>query len=138
MWWPTLQGMLEAVPSVASLVLVVKLVLAWGKLPDEVASHFGPSGEPNSWMSREGFGAVTIAACVVMALLYSPALGRGFEKVSLTFLLGQDMAMLVVVVAFWQAINFNVSGKRVNQLLIFSPLIILAVVLLFRQHLPGW
>jgi len=137
MHWPTLRGVFEAIPWVASLALLAKLILAWRKLPNEVACHFGLSGEPNGWMSREGFGAVTVAACVVMGLVYSPVLGHGYEKVSATFLFGLDMALLIVVIGLWQAINFNLNGKRLNLWLMFSPMIVLAGVLLVQGILAG-
>jgi hypothetical protein len=70
----TLRGASDAAPWVLAIALAAKLHLTWDKLPDQVASHFGLLGEPNAWMSREGFGAVTLLACVGMALLNSPAL----------------------------------------------------------------
>jgi len=68
---------------VASLVLAIALVAAIAQgfyyhplLPDRVASHFGPSGEPDDWMSRDGFMAVyagtlgfTAATMIVLAAL---------------------------------------------------------------------
>ncbi len=132
----TLRGALEAAPWVLAFALAAKLLFTWDKLPDEVASHFGLSGEPNAWMSREGFGAVTMLACVVMAFVNSPVLGRGFEKVSATFLLGMDAALLMVVIAFWQAIDFNAKGTRLRLWWIFAPIIVFLLFVLLGR-LPG-
>jgi Domain of unknown function (DUF1648) len=132
-----LRGVLEAAPWILAFLLAAKLVFSWDKLPDEVASHFSLSGKPNAWMSREGFGAITILACVLMALAVSPGLGRGRRDAPMGLLLGLDMAMLTVVIAFWQAINFNTKGKRLHPWWILAPIIVFALLDLFGRHLPS-
>lgn len=65
---PRLQGPLRArvalsaflVPALLSLVCLA-LALSWhGRLPDPVATHFGPRGEPNGWMSLNADYAINI------------------------------------------------------------------------------
>ena len=37
------------------LALIIRIAAVWGELPETMASHFGFSGEPDAWMSKQGF-----------------------------------------------------------------------------------
>jgi uncharacterized membrane protein len=37
------------------LLAVVRVAMTWSELPPTMASHFGASGQPDSWQSRDGF-----------------------------------------------------------------------------------
>jgi len=43
-----------------AIALAVRIWWVWSELPDTMASHFGPSGRPNAFMSKEGFFLVMI------------------------------------------------------------------------------
>ncbi|QEG21090.1 DUF1648 domain-containing protein [Mariniblastus fucicola] len=47
----------------------------WDQLPARVASHFGPGGQANGWMSKPGFVAVMLATQVGVAAMM---LGVGY------------------------------------------------------------
>ena len=47
------------------LAAIAQGVFSFAQLPETVASHFGPSGAPNGWMSKQSFFAIY---AVVIAL----------------------------------------------------------------------
>ena len=63
-------------------VFIIVLLLCLGHaayyyplLPDRVASHFGPSGRPDAWSSKDTFVSIYLFAVAVIAVLFS---GIGF------------------------------------------------------------
>src|SRR5688572_25688071 len=58
---------------VALLVTLVAAALRFathvGRLPPVVASHFGPSGEPDAWMSRGAFACFTLLPLGVVLIV---------------------------------------------------------------------
>jgi transcriptional regulator with XRE-family HTH domain len=70
--------------AVSSAGLLFALWLGSG-LPPQVASHFGAAGEPNGWMSRDGFvGSMVAALCLLpLALQVVLALGLKFGGVNI-------------------------------------------------------
>jgi uncharacterized membrane protein len=63
-----------AVPRLVTLAIVVlaavRVGTVWPDLPTQVASHFGPHGDPDGWMSREQFfGTIAAIGGGVSALL---------------------------------------------------------------------
>jgi uncharacterized membrane protein len=61
-----------------ALSLALRVWSVWPELPDTMASHFGPSGRPNAFMSKEGFFLVTalIGGGSVASLFAAPTLIR--------------------------------------------------------------
>lgn len=51
------------------LTAVVQMVLSFPHLPGRVASHFGPSGAPNGWMSKQSFFAIYAVMIVIAAFI---------------------------------------------------------------------
>jgi uncharacterized membrane protein len=52
------------------LLVGVRVATVWSELPPRMASHFGASGEPNGWTSREDFfGTVALIGGGTSALL---------------------------------------------------------------------
>ena len=54
-------------------VVALCLAQAWfyaSRLPERVASHFGPSGLPNAWMERGRFLGFYLGVVAVMALVF--------------------------------------------------------------------
>ena len=52
---------------VAAIATIAQVLWFSTKLPDPVASHFGPNGQPDAWMSRTGFLAMLVLLQVGMA-----------------------------------------------------------------------
>jgi uncharacterized membrane protein len=57
------------------LVLTLAAVAAhlayyYPQLPDTIASHFGPSGQPDDWSSKRTYAAVILAIAAVLALAF--------------------------------------------------------------------
>ncbi|HPZ97428.1 MAG TPA: DUF1648 domain-containing protein, partial [Phycisphaerae bacterium] len=50
-------------------MLLIELAVYYPRLPDRVASHFGASGEPDGWQSKQAFTTFTIAFPIVLAAL---------------------------------------------------------------------
>jgi len=61
-----------------ALALALRIWSLWPQLPDAMASHFGPSGRPNAFMSKEGFFLVMalIGGGSVASLFAAPTLIR--------------------------------------------------------------
>jgi uncharacterized membrane protein len=54
------------------LALIVRIAAVWGELPGTMASHFGVSGQPDGWMSKEGFFLVmAVVGGGTVALLFA-------------------------------------------------------------------
>jgi uncharacterized membrane protein len=49
------------------LAAVAQCVFSFAQLPATVASHFGPSGAPNGWMSKQAFFAIYAAVIAIAA-----------------------------------------------------------------------
>ncbi|HOJ73075.1 MAG TPA: DUF1648 domain-containing protein [Phycisphaerae bacterium] len=50
-------------------MLLIELAVYYPRLPDRVVSHFGASGEPDGWQSKQAFTTFTIAFPIVLAAL---------------------------------------------------------------------
>jgi uncharacterized membrane protein len=48
-------------------LLAVQLVVYYPRLPDRVASHFGPAGEADGWMDKQGLAIVSILSPIALA-----------------------------------------------------------------------
>jgi uncharacterized membrane protein len=54
---------------VAVAAFVVRVWLAWDRLPVQMASHFDFSGQPNDWMSKPAFFALDALVIAVIATI---------------------------------------------------------------------
>ncbi len=58
----------------AYLVLIgitcVQMAYYYPRLPETVASHFAASGTADSWMSKQAFGLVYLAALIVLSAIF--------------------------------------------------------------------
>ncbi len=71
-------GVLLAVPLVIALAAVVLVALAWAELPAEVPFHWGVSGAPDDWASKQlAFGLLLALGVVPIAITYPRILRRG-------------------------------------------------------------
>ncbi len=53
-------------PAAASIYYVRSLVVNYGRMPERVAVHFGLDGQPNGWMERGTWAAVSVALIVLL------------------------------------------------------------------------
>ncbi len=65
-------------PNLSRNVFIIAVLLCLGHaayyyplLPDRVASHFGPSGRPDAWSSKDAFVAIYLFAVAVIAVVFS-------------------------------------------------------------------
>ncbi|HEY6305574.1 MAG TPA: DUF1648 domain-containing protein [Candidatus Angelobacter sp.] len=115
-----------AIPVIWTLAcaLLVKLLTAWGQLPDRVAVHFGMAMQPNGWSSKSALAAIVLIAVLGQAALATFVLlrvGSAAGWIGLILVL----VNVVLVCAFWQTINYNAEGTRFQPLWTFVPMIVL-------------
>ena len=70
----------RALYGIVVMVRIATLVWAWLNLPEQIATHFGASGAPDGWGSRNGYLAVDIiisAALILGFPMLVGVLGRG-------------------------------------------------------------
>ena len=48
---------------------IAYVVLSYGKLPEQVPSHFGPTGEPDAWEHKSSFFVLPAIALIMYILL---------------------------------------------------------------------
>ena len=112
--------------------VLVKLWTAWPRLPDRVATHFGLSLQPDGWSSKGKLAAVILIAVLGQAALATFLLLRVGSAARPIGLIMQ-VVNIVLVSAYWQAINYNTEGTRFRPAWVLGPLILLfAVVLLYQ------
>jgi hypothetical protein len=119
---------LSAVPVLASILLIAKLVASWTDLPDRVAVHFGLDGQPNSYASKSAF--IVIVGLVALGFMASLAILSQFSKAPGPVMV-ITITSVVVTTALWQVIDFNVSGKPIRMGIILVPLILLIALSFF-------
>jgi uncharacterized membrane protein len=115
-----------AIPVIWTLAaaLLVKLLAAWGQLPDRVAVHFGMALQPNGWSSKSALAAIVLIALLGQAALATFVLlrvGSAAGWIALILMLVSS----VLVCAFWQTINFNAEGTPFQPLGMFVSMIVL-------------
>lgn len=123
------------VPSFLPLAFVMKLARAWDDLPDQVASHFDFSGDPNSWMSKRWFAVVFGAAfsAFTAGLVFSSS-----SHIPASVPVVLTLSSFIFFLAFWQVINFNAYKKPFKSawiLLLVTFMLVLIFVGIFEQ--PG-
>jgi Protein of unknown function (DUF1648) len=72
-----------AIPVIGTLAgaLLVKLLTAWGQLPDRVAVHFGMAMQPNGWSSKSALAAIVLIGCAGPGGAgHTPAPSRGQRR----------------------------------------------------------
>lgn len=50
-------------------IIMLQLAMYYPKLPDQVASHFDGRGQPDGWMEKKAFAAVSIAFPFILAIM---------------------------------------------------------------------
>ncbi len=88
----------------------------WDQLPARMATHFGVSGQPNGWMTRETSLAFALVVVFVVLLALTGTLMRVRKPDALAWSL---MAMLYVITGALFSINaalinYNIDGRPLN------------------------
>lgn len=104
--------------------LVVRVLASWSQLPERVAVHFDVRMQPNGWSNKTDLAAVALLAVVSEAAVATMVMFRAGSAAGLggAILLTVNVVM---VCAFWQVINYNVSGAAFRMSWILLPLIVL-------------
>ena len=70
MKWPLVLTLL------VGALLILRIVFVWDQLPEQMASHYGVSGRPDGFMSKDGFFGflILVAGGSVAALFVTPLL----------------------------------------------------------------
>ncbi len=137
---------------VGLLVLFVLALILYPSMPVRMATHFGPTGAPDGWMSRNSFfasylgiavGLTLISLLVVFLARRDPVIG--LSRWGKSFLLAPEEGVFVTSL-FFGVLNlflaavlldvgwFNTRGEHlisVPQILLLSGLMIVLVLVLF-------
>ena len=114
--------------------VLVKLWTAWPRLPDRVATHFGLSLQPDGWSSKGKLAAVILiavlgqAALATFVLLHVAGAARPTGLIML-------VVNVVLVSVFWQVINYNAEGRKLQMAWMFGPLILAGIVMVLLSQL---
>jgi hypothetical protein len=120
--------------------LLIKLAVAWPRLPSRVATHFGVRLQPDGWGSKGALAAMILIAVLGQAALATFVLLR---VGSAAFPAGLILLVVnvVLVSAMWQTINYNAKGTQFRPVWMFGPIIVLLAAIalalaggLFHYH----
>jgi hypothetical protein len=88
----------------------------WDQLPTRMATHFGASGQPNGWMTRDTALIFSVVVIVILLVAFTWALTRVRKPDLLAWSL---LAMLYVVIGVLFSVNaavlnYNLHGTPLN------------------------
>jgi len=118
-------------PWIGAAALMAKFTSSWNELPERVATHFGLSGEPNGWMNKRPLVAimivVTLAICggTIPLMTIEPRKSAGALCTVL-------LTSTAVIGAFWEMINYNVTGQKFRMLRPLLPVAGMGALLLLN------
>ncbi|HXT73570.1 MAG TPA: DUF1648 domain-containing protein [Candidatus Angelobacter sp.] len=116
----------------------MKLARAWDDLPDQVASHFDFSGDPNSWMSKRWFAVIAVVFGAAFAAFTAGLVFSSSSHIPASVPVVLTLSSFIFFLAFWQVINFNAYKKPFKSawiLLLVTFMLVLIFVGIFEQ--PG-
>ncbi len=104
----------------------------WNQLPGRMASHFGATGQPNGWMSRETLVIFSLVLLTFLLATFTWALTRVRKPDALAWSL---LAMFYVVIGVLVSVNsavlkFNLYGHPLNILPEFVIVFVAAFVVI--------
>jgi hypothetical protein len=111
-WWQGLIALLWAVlPAVR-----FQYSQAWNRLPMRMTTHFGLSGQPNGWMSREGTMWFMLLLVVFLLITATVVLGRVRKPDGTAYaLMGMFYVVMIVIYRISGGlIEYNLSGRPLN------------------------
>jgi hypothetical protein len=90
--------------------------MSWDQLPVRIASHFGPTGQPNGWMTRETSVIFSLVLVASLLATFTWALTRIRKPDALAWSL---LAMFYVVVGVLVSVtssvlDYNIHGRPLN------------------------
>ena len=117
-------------PSILFLTFLLRLARTWDDLPDQVASHFDFSGDPNSWMSKRWFAVLAVVWGAAFAAFTASLVFSSSSHVPASVPAVLTLGSLVFFLAFWQVIDFNAYQKPFRSAWILT-LVVVMLVLIF-------
>lgn len=129
-------NLLGVTPSLLVVALLLKLGRAWDDLPDQVASHFDFSGDPNSWISKRSFAVLAAAFGFASAVFSGWVVFSSSSHVPPIVPLILNLASFMFFVAFWQVIDFNAYHKPFKSVWILGLVAIMLVLILLGIFWP--
>ena len=119
-------------PWIGAAALMAKFVSSWSELPERIATHFGISGEPNGWMNKGPLAVVMIVVALAVCGSTIPIMSIDAGKSD-----GAIFALLLsaaaVVGAFWEMIDYNVTGEKFSIPRAMLPMAGMGALLLFNH-----
>lgn len=106
-------------------------LVVYGRLPEQVATHFGVTGEPDGWSSRSfaAFGLPLLTFFMYSLLSALPKImprRDNYEKFSETY-----WTVITLVIAFMCALHVVILGKALGWLLNVPAFVLLGVGAMF-------
>jgi hypothetical protein len=97
-------------------VIGLQYWMSWDQLPVRIASHFGPTGQPNGWMTRETSVIFSLVLVASLLATFTWALTRIRKPDALAWSL---LAMFYVVVGVLVSVtssvlDYNIHGRPLN------------------------
>lgn len=113
------------------VILAARMLLVWNDLPDEMASHFGTSGDPDSFLPRWAILGIAVAATTFGAANttftrkggFSPAISAGVT--------------VLLFVAFWQVIDYGLGRGDISIVYAAIPALIVAGIFAATSRTTG-
>jgi Protein of unknown function (DUF1648) len=102
-------------PWIGAAALMAKFISSWNELPERVATHFGLTGEPNGWMNKRPLVAIMIVVTLLVCggtiplMMIDPRKSAGAIPTVL-------LSSAAVIGAFWEMIDYNVTGEKFRML----------------------
>jgi hypothetical protein len=97
-------------------VIGLQYWMVWDQLPVRIASHFGPTGQPNGWMTRETSVIFSLVLVASLLATFTWALTRIRKPDPLAWsLLAMFYVVMGVLVSVTSSVlDYNIHGRPLN------------------------
>lgn len=97
-------------------VIDLQYWMVWDQLPVRIASHFGPTGQPNGWMTRETSVIFSLVLVAFLLATFTWALTRIRKPDALAWsLLAMFYVVFGVLVSVTSSVlDYNIHGRPLN------------------------
>ncbi len=97
-------------------VIGLQYWMVWGQLPARIASHFGPTGQPNGWMTRETSVIFSLVLVASLLAIFTWALTRirKPDPLAWSLLAMFYVAVGVLVSVTSSVLDYNIHGRPLN------------------------
>ena len=116
----------------AAGALLVRLLWAWGTMPQRVAVHFNLERQADGGLSRRAFGMIMGAVLLIVAGLgyaVSVTISQPVVPVLPSIIMAVTAGTLVTV--FWQVIRFNETSRPIHVAWFVAPVAVIVALVLF-------